>query len=144
MEGMTSTKTLYDTDFAEWSDRTAELLRAGRFDEVDIENVAEEIASLGRAERKAVRSQLQRLMMHKIKQQIQPERDGKSWQSSIAEARQALVEDIENSPSLRPHLQENLQKIYRRAVELALIETRLDYAPVPDQCPWDLDTLLNG
>jgi hypothetical protein len=54
------------------------------------------------------------------------------------------VEDIENSPSLRPHLQENLQKIYRRAVELALIETRLDYAPVPDQCPWDLDTLLNG
>jgi hypothetical protein len=33
-------KTLYETDFAEWSDRTAELLRAGRFAEVDIENVA--------------------------------------------------------------------------------------------------------
>ena len=78
-------KTLYETDFVEWSDRTAELLRAGRFDELEIENVAEEIASLGKAERKAVRSQLQRLIMHKIKQQIQPERDGNSWQAPIAE-----------------------------------------------------------
>src|SRR5437588_12967566 len=110
-----ATKSLYETDFAEWSDRTAELLRAGRFEEMDIENVAEEIASLGRAERKAVRSQLQRLMMHKIKQQLQPERDGKSWRSSIAGARQSLRADIQDSPSLRPHLEENLQKLYRNA-----------------------------
>ena len=54
----TTTKTLYDTDFAEWSARTAELLRAGRYDELDIENVAEEIESLGKAERKSVRAQL--------------------------------------------------------------------------------------
>jgi hypothetical protein len=139
-----STKTLYDTDFAEWSDRTAELLRAGRFDELDIANLAEEIESLGRAERKAVRSQLQRLMMHKIKQQIQPERDGTSWQASINEARQAVVDDIEDSPSLRRHLEQNLQKLYKRAVEAALIETRLDYSPVPKECPWDLETLLEG
>jgi transcription initiation factor TFIIIB Brf1 subunit/transcription initiation factor TFIIB len=135
-------KTLYETDFVEWSDRTAELLRAGRFDELEIENVAEEIASLGKAERKAVRSQLQRLIMHKIKQQIQPERDGNSWQAPIAEARQALLDDIEDSPSLRRHLEENLQKLYRRAMETALIETRLDYSPFPNECPWSLDTLL--
>jgi len=138
------TKSLYDTDFAEWSDRTAELLRSGRFDEVDMENVAEEIASLGKAERKAVRSQLQRLMMHKIKQQIQPERESKSWSASIAEARQAILEDLEDSPSLRLHLQQNLRKIYHRAVELALIETRLDHAPMRDECPWDLDSLLKA
>ena len=137
-----ATKTLYDTDFAEWSDRTAELLRAGRLDEVDIENVAEEIASLGRAERKGVRSQLQRLIMHKIKQQLQPERDSTSWQTSITEARQALLDDIDDSPSLRLHLEENLQKLYRRAIEAALVETRLDYDPLPNACPWDLDTLL--
>ena len=35
-------KTLYGTDFAEWSAPTAELLRQGRFDEIDIENVAED------------------------------------------------------------------------------------------------------
>ena len=139
-----ATKTLYDTDFAEWSDRTAELLRAGRFDELDIANLSEEVASLGRAERKAVRSQLQRLMVHKIKQQIQPERAGTGWQVSLTEARQALLDDLDDSPSLRRHLEENLQKLYRRAIEAALIETRLDYDPLPNACPWNLDTLLNG
>ena len=137
-------KTLYDTDFAEWADHTSDLIRDGRFNEIDVANVAEEIASLGRAERKAVRSQLQRLMMHKVKQQIQPERDSKSWQVSIAEARQALQDDIEDSPSLRRHLEENLQKLYQRAIEAALIETRMEYAAVPHDCPWDLDTLLES
>jgi hypothetical protein len=46
-------KTLYGTDFAEWSAQTAELLRWGRFDEIDIENVAKEIQSLGIASSKA-------------------------------------------------------------------------------------------
>jgi hypothetical protein len=137
-----ATKTLYDTDFVAWSDRTAELIRAGRFDEIDAETVAEEIASLGRSERKAVASQLRRLLKHKIKQQIQPERDGNSWQSSIAEARQAIRNDMRDSPSLRRHLEDNLQEIYSDAKEMALIETRLDYSPVSDDCPWDLDTLL--
>jgi hypothetical protein len=35
-------KTLYGTDFAEWAAQTAELLRQRRFDEIDVENVAEE------------------------------------------------------------------------------------------------------
>jgi hypothetical protein len=135
-------KARYDTDFAEWADQTSALIRDGRFSEIDAANVAEEIASLGRAERKAVRSQLQRLMLHKIKQQIQPERDGPSWQVSILEARQAILDDIEDSPSLRRHLDEHLEKLYEQAVEAARIETRLDYIPFPKQCPWDIDTLL--
>lgn len=121
----------------------AALIRAGRFSELDAENVTKEIESLGRADRKAVRAQLQRLMMHTIKQQIHPERDGNSWQSFIHEARQAVVDDIEEAPSLRRHLEQNLQKLYTRAVEEAAIETRLDSSPMPKECPWDLDALLN-
>jgi hypothetical protein len=64
------------------------------------------------------------------------------WNGRIAEARQALLDDIEDSPSLRRHLEENLQKLYRRAMETALIEARLDYSPFPNERPWDLDTLL--
>jgi hypothetical protein len=56
----TTTKTLYDIDFAEWSSQTAELLRAGRIDEVDLANVAEEIESLGKRDRWAVHSQMLR------------------------------------------------------------------------------------
>jgi hypothetical protein len=103
---------LYETDFVAWSDRTAELLRSRRFDDLDIENVAEEIASLGSAERSSVRSQLQRLMMHKIKQQIQPERNSKSWRMSIEGTRERILDRLEGAPSLKGHLRESLQRVY--------------------------------
>jgi hypothetical protein len=135
-------KSLYETDFAEWSARTATLIRSGRFNEIDAENVAEEIEDLGKSERSAVGSFLNRLMLHKIKQIIQPERDGASWRVSIESSRQALRDKIEDSPSLRPYLEKRLQKTYRDAIALALIETELEHAAVPDECPWDLDTLL--
>jgi hypothetical protein len=141
-----TTKTLYDTDFAEWASRAAGMLRAGRLQELDLENVAEEIESLGKSERAAVRSQIKRLLMHKVKQTIQPERDGPGWRLSIADARQNILDRIEDSPSLRKYLRDNLQRFYREAVELALIETEQMAAgdSVPKECPWPLDGLLHG
>jgi len=145
-----TTKTLYETDFAEWSSQTAGKLRAGRLEDLDLENVAEEIESLGRNEHAAVRSQMKRLLMHKLKQMIQPERDGTSWRLSIADARQTILSHIKDSPSLRKYLRDNLQEFYRDALELALIETDQAAAaepvpgPVPTDCPWTLDALLKG
>jgi hypothetical protein len=55
----TTTKTLYDTDFVEWTAHTAEMLREGRLGD-------------------AVVSHLSRLLLHQIKRKIQPERDGAS------------------------------------------------------------------
>ncbi|MEO8597830.1 MAG: DUF29 domain-containing protein [Candidatus Solibacter sp.] len=138
-----TTKTLYDTDFAEWSIRTAELVRAGRLEEVDLAHLAEEIEDLGKSERKAVRSQLRRMLLHLIKQQIQPERDGASWRASVVDARQEIVDDLADSPSLRPYLETHLQDIYRQALTLAEIETGVP-AKMPQQCPYTLDQLLNG
>jgi hypothetical protein len=42
----TATKTLYETDFVEWADHTAELLRQGKFNEVDLEHLIEEVEGL--------------------------------------------------------------------------------------------------
>ena len=55
---------------------------------------------------------------------------------------------LESSPSLRRHLDENLQKIYRAAVRDALEETNLtaharDF-DIPKECPYTLDELLEG
>ena len=138
----TTIKTLYDTDFAEWSAQTAKLLRAGRMDELDLENVAEEIESLGKREHSAVRSQLQRMLKHKIKQMIQPERDGTSWRGSISGALLKIQGHLEDSPSLRPYLEQNLQRFYRDAVKLAVVETGLEHAEIPEKCPWTLAALL--
>src|SRR5262249_61884232 len=64
----TTAKTLYDTDFVAWADETAALVRAGRLNELDLEHVAEEIEGLAGSDRRAVRSQLRRLVVYLIKQ----------------------------------------------------------------------------
>jgi hypothetical protein len=86
--------------------------------------------------------------MHLIKRRIQPERDGKSWRRSITEGRAEIAYRLDDSPSLRSYAQDNLQKIYERAVRDALFETGLaekrGEMDLPDQCPYDLTDLLEA
>jgi hypothetical protein len=142
------TKPLYETDFVEWTERTAALLRAGRFDEADIEHAAEEIEDLGRSERSAVTSQLKRMIKHFLEQRIQPERDGASWRRSISEGRDEIESRFDDSPSLRRYAEENLQKIYDRAVRDALMESGLtaqrDFLALPADCPYTLEDLIES
>ena len=100
----TVTKTLYETDFVEWADRTAELLRQGKLEEVDIEHLLEEVEGLSAGQRSAVSSQLGRMLKHLVKQQVQPERHGTSWIVSINNARSSLQYNLDGSPSLIHHL----------------------------------------
>ena len=144
----TVTKTLYDIDFVEWAAKTAELLRQGRLDEVDLENVAEEIESLGKSDRRAAASQLLRMLMHLIKQRIQPERAGTSWRTSIINARLEMDLLFKDSPSLRRYFESTLDETYREAVRQALDETNLKSRSkeldIPEKCPYTLDELLGG
>ncbi len=137
-------KTLYGTDFAEWSAQTAELLRQRRFDEIDIENVAEEIQSLGDSQFQGARSQLRRMLMHLMKQRIQPERDGASWRASILNAQQEILDAIDSSPSLRRRLANRLDEIYGQAIKRARLETRRSTEEIPAECPFVLEQLLEG
>lgn len=137
-------KTLYGTDFAEWAAQTAELLRERRFDEIDIENVAEEIRSLGDSQFQGARSQLRRMILHLIKQKIQPERDGASWRASIVNAQREIPDAIDLSPSLRRRVGEALATVYIQALRDAGHETGLATHEVPAKCPFTLTELLEG
>jgi hypothetical protein len=138
-----TTKTLYDTDFVEWSARTAELVRAGRLDEVDLEHVAEEIEDLGKRDRWAVHSQMLRLLLHQIKRKIQPERETKSWRHSIVHSQERILVRVNDSPSLRRFIEAELQDIYTRAIRGALFETGVKNPGLPERCPFPLDQLLD-
>ena len=135
-------KALYDADFVEWSARTAELMRAGRLDEVDIEHVAEEIEDLGKRDRWAVHSQMLKLLLHQVKRKIQPERDSASWRRSIINSQERIAVRTNDSPSLERFLEEQLQDIYTRAVRGALFETGVKLADLPERCPFTLHQLL--
>lgn len=142
----TATKILYDTDFVEWADHTAELLRHGKFDEIDLEHLIEEVEGLAGNDRRAIRSQLLRLLMHLVKERIQPERSGSSWRGSIINARQEIRGLLEDSPSLQRHLEERLPKIYRTALKDALEETQLTAKAkefgLHESCPYTISSLL--
>lgn len=140
-----TTKTLYDADFAEWSARTAELLRAGRLDEVDLAVVAEEIGDLGKSERRALYSQLQRIVAHLLKMRYQPEyyaQHPKSWNRSVAEAREQVRLLLEDSPSLRRHVAEFIVNGYAGATVIAEQETGLPIELFPDSCPFSESDVL--
>ncbi len=143
-----ATQTLYDTDFVEWAERTATLLREHRFEEADIDHAAEEIEDLGKSERSAIASHLSRMLMHLIKQRIQPERDGSSWRHSITDARREILSRLRTSPSLRRFAEEILAITYKDAVSDALFETglasRRASLNIPDRCPYTLEDLLES
>jgi len=130
--------TLYDTDFAEWSRRTAELVRAGRLDEVDLEHVAEEIEDMGKRDRRAATNRTRVLLVHLLKWTAQKERRSPSWRRTIVEQRRRLAAIFRDSGSLRTLVRDSLPEIYRDAAEDALLETGL-----PDRCPWSMEQILD-
>ncbi len=138
-----STADLYELDFAAWAERNAELLRAGRFSEVDLENVAEEIEDLAKSERRALRSRLGRLIQHLLKWQLQPEKRSTSWQRTIAQQRQAISLLLQESPSLKPGFAEQAGQAYADGARLAAIEMRREVKDLPASCPYTMAQLLD-
>ncbi len=72
------TQSLYDTDFYAWTLAQAEYLRAGQFELLDLENLGEEIESLGKQQRQELRNRLGILLGQLLKWHYQPEIRSKS------------------------------------------------------------------
>lgn len=134
---------LYSTDYACWVEQTVELLRQGRLSEVDLVYLIEEVEDLGKSQRQALKSNLRVLLMHLLKWQYQPERQSKSWRSTIREHRNRILDILEDSPSLQNALVESLEQCYRQARLQAADETGLDAKIFPEQCPYDSAQVLD-
>ncbi|MDJ0447925.1 DUF29 domain-containing protein [Methylocystis sp. JR02] len=74
---------LHDDDFYAWTHEQAELLRAGKFADADIEHIAQEIESMGKTEKRELVSRLRVLMLHLLKWRFQPMKRTASWEASI-------------------------------------------------------------
>ena len=142
---MSSTpKTLYDTDFAEWSDRTAALIRAGRFHEIEAENLAEEIESLGMSERHQLHSRVTRIVEHLLKLGLTQEPPRASnerlWRGSIRRQQGEIRQLLSDSPSLERRLTvEMLQDCYADAA--GAVGAEYDVKP-QIQCPFGWGDVL--
>ncbi|WP_414568172.1 DUF29 domain-containing protein [Nostoc sp. CCY 9925] len=142
-QSQTSGSDLYEQDFYLWIQTTAELLKQKNFTQLDLENLIEEIEAMGRSEKKALRSNLEVLLMHLLKYKYQPEKRSGSWQATIREHRKRLREALEESPSLKPYFDEVLGQCYDHARLLAADETELAVATFPEQSPFTPEQVLN-
>ncbi|KEQ13072.1 DUF29 domain-containing protein [Endozoicomonas numazuensis] len=136
---------LYDTDFYSWTLRQAELIREGRLAELDLENILEEIESMGRSDYRALQSRLEVLFMHLLKWEYQPEKrqTRHSWERTIREQRKQTRRILQDSPSLKCKIEVMLPVAYKRAVEDAAEETGLSPSTFPKERPWSYEQAIN-
>ena len=139
---------LYDQDFTLWTERQAALLRrraAGELAndaDLDWQNIAEEIESLGANTRRELRRRLARLLQHLLKWHYQPELRSRSWRSTIAEQREEIEELLADNLSLRAKLPEYLPGEYIRGRRWALNETGL--LDLPESSPFTIEQALGN
>ena len=131
----------YQKDFYSWTGEQAELLRAGRFNELDVFNLVEEIETMGRSERRELQSRLTVLLVHLLKWQYQPARRGRSWTLTIKGQRINLEDVINDNPGLKSQLLVLLNNAYRLAIVEAAKQAMLEESIFPVKCPWTLDQI---
>jgi hypothetical protein len=133
----------YEQDFYAWTQEQSELLRLGKWQALDIENLAEEIESLGKQQKQELRNRLGILIGHLLKWEYQPELRGKSWKATIREQRDEILDILLENPSLKPYLDEATQKGFRQGINLVLRETPLDVDDLPSECPYAIAQILD-
>jgi hypothetical protein len=136
--------TLYDSDFYAWTVEQAALLRAGKFDQADIANIAEEIESLGRDEKRRMRDRLTLLLARLLQWQVQRGWRCKAWQLKISEHRLRLVQEhLADNPSLGSILPKMVTSAWPIVVLRAARKLGFDKNTFPPVCPWPATSIID-
>ena len=136
---------LYEDDFPLWAECQAAILRAGRFDELDLENLIEEVEDLGRRERDMVESHLETILEHLLKLELSTaSRPRRGWLVTVDKQRAKLARKL--TTTLRNHLETALPTLYtglRRPVARQLEKDGVSSDAMPGVCPYALGQILD-
>ena len=135
--------TTYKQDIVAWAQEQARFIRAGRFDLLDLEHIADEIDDVGKSEARELESRMAVLIGHLLKYQCQPERRSTSWALTIKEQRKRILLRLKRTPSLKAFFIEDdrFDDAYLDGRLIAEKETGLD--DFPTTCPWSIDEILS-
>jgi hypothetical protein len=134
-------KQLYERDYSQWAETMADLLAAGDFTALDIENLVEEVRDLSKRERDRLLSSIRLILHHLLKWDHQPQKRSRSWQVTIERERNNIQQYLEDSPSLKRFLtQQWIDKTYVNARLNAIKETDIDY---PRDCGYGVFDVLD-
>jgi hypothetical protein len=133
---------LYEQDFYLWTIEQANLLRAGALSQLDIENLIEEVESMGRSEKRELRSRLIILIMHLLKWDYQPEFQCRSWEATIMTQRREIELVLDDNPSLRQGLSDVIFQAYPLSKFKASHETGIKESAFPGTCPYTIKQIM--
>lgn len=130
--------TLYDTDTFTWAMRQADALRRRSANEIDWDNVAEEIESVGKTEARELRSRYVIVLLHLLKWTFQPEKRSRSWEITIRTQRGLIAEHLGGNPGLKSRRDELFASAYFEARAEAALQTDLPIDTFPETNPFTL------
>jgi hypothetical protein len=123
-----TTQTLYDQDYYLWLRTTINQLRTGQFSAVDLDNLLEELETMGRSQKRTIKSLLIRLLEHLLKLKCwdnERERNQGHWQGEIRTFRRQIKDELADSPSLKPYILEIFDECYQEARKEAADRSQL-------------------
>ncbi len=133
----------YEEDYNLWLDQTIEALRAGRFQELDVNALIDELESMSKRDKREVLSRLKVLLMHLLKWQYQPDKHTASWEITIRNIREEIQQILLDSPSLKSYPALVLDQAYASARQNASTETGLPISTFPETCPYAIAEILS-
>ncbi|TPK87558.1 DUF29 domain-containing protein [Mesorhizobium sp. B2-4-13] len=135
--------TPYEADYAQWCAEQGALLREGRLSDLDRDNLAEEIESLGRSDKREIASRLGTLLLHLLEWEFQAERRKAGWLLTIREQRFQIEDLLDESPSLKAYPGRRLGREFKIARLKAADETGLREGNFPADCPYSIREILD-
>lgn len=148
---MSQATELYQKDYDAWAQTQIGLLKTGRFADLDIVHLVEELEDMGRSERNELESRLTVLLAHLLKWEFQygrladrwQEFKGDSWRATMIEQRDRIAKRLDKSPGLKSVLPDLIAEAYEDATWLAAKETGLPVEGFPGACPYAQEQILD-
>ena len=133
---------LYEQDFYQWTIEQSNLLKAGALSQLDIENLIEEVESMGKSQKKELFSRMAVLLMHLLKWDYQTEHRSGSWKSTILTQRRELKFLLQDNPSLKRIIPDAVISVYSDSRLSAAAETGLSESDFPESCPYTVEQIM--
>lgn len=131
-----------DSDFAAWIYDQVAALKEGRFSDLDLQNLLDEVESLAKRDFRKLTSAVRIILLHMLKWDKQPEKRGESWRRSINAARERVYGELASSPSFHGRIPEAVERAYPLARLRASSETGVYEKLFSPACPYSWDEIM--
>lgn len=127
-----------------WLEQQIECLKTQNFQALDLKNLIEELEALGRAEKSAVKSLAFQILIHLLLIDYWNEEsfyNKNHWKAEVNAFKFQLIDKLTTNYKL--FLEDNLDKIYQKARESAILKSNLNCDRFPEVCPYSVEDLID-